>query len=197
MRSTMRFPVAACSAFILLLTATPAGAALRSVGKVVQSWQVDDALELRLSSGARVRVGFATPDVVRVRMNPTGRFEADVSYAIEGAPPRSKALLAKQGATTELRSASGTRIVVKHAPELAISVYDSAGRLVVASPWSTSRMPRRVSVRIAQLRPGTRYVVRAQVQAYVLCKGTRAKPCRSKFTVRNRPAGTVTFRTKA
>ena len=73
----------------------------------------------------------------------------------------------------------------------------TVGRRVVASPWSTSRMPRKVSVRMAKLRPGTRYVVRAQVQAYVLCKGTRAKPCKSKFTVRNRPAGTVTFRTKA
>lgn len=73
----------------------------------------------------------------------------------------------------------------------------TVGRRVVATRWSTSRMPRRVSVRVAGLRPGTRYVVRARVQAYVLCKGTRAKPCKSKFTVRNRPAGTVTFRTKA
>lgn len=73
----------------------------------------------------------------------------------------------------------------------------TVGRRVVASPWSTSRLPRRVSVRIAGLRPSTRYVVRAQVQAYVLCRGTKRTPCRSKFTVRNRPAGTVSFRTKA
>jgi len=73
----------------------------------------------------------------------------------------------------------------------------TVGRRVVASRWSTSRLPRRVSVRIAKLRPGTRYVVRARVQAYVLCRGTTRKPCRSKFTVKNRPAGTVTFRTKA
>ena len=132
MRSTMRFPVAACSALVLLLAITPAGAALRSVGKVVESRQLDEGVELKMSSGARVRVGFATPDVVRVRMSPTGRFDADVSYAIEGAPPRSKAVAAKQGATTELRSVSGTRIVIRHAPELAISVYDSAGRVVVA-----------------------------------------------------------------
>jgi hypothetical protein len=73
----------------------------------------------------------------------------------------------------------------------------TVGRRVMASPWSTSRMPRRVSVRIAGLRPGTRYVVRGQVQAYVLCRGTTRRPCARKFTVRNRPAGTVTFRTKA
>lgn len=132
MRSTLRFPVAACSALVLLLS-TPAGAALRGVGKVVGSRALDDGLELKLSSGARVRVGFVTPDVVRVRMTPTGRFDADVSYAIEGAPPRSKAIRTKQGAATQLRSASGTRIVVQHAPELAISVFDSAGRLVVGA----------------------------------------------------------------
>lgn len=73
----------------------------------------------------------------------------------------------------------------------------TVGRRVVASPWSASRLPRRVAVRIAGLRPNTRYVVRAQVQAYVLCRGTKRTPCRSKFTVRNRPAGTVSFRTKA
>ncbi len=73
----------------------------------------------------------------------------------------------------------------------------TVGRRVVASRWSTSRMPRRVSVRMRGLRPGTRYVVRARVQAFVLCRGTTRTPCRSKFTVRNRPAGTVTFRTKA
>lgn len=130
--STSRIPVAACSALVLLLSALPAGAALRSVGKVVESRQVDDGLELKLSSGARVRVAFTTPDVVRVRMNPGGRFDADVSYAIEGAPPRAKAVLAKGRATSELRSANGTRVVVKHAPELAISIFDSSGRLVVA-----------------------------------------------------------------
>jgi len=128
MRFTQRFPIAACSAVVLLFSALPADAALRSVGKVVGSRPLDGGLELKLSSGARVRVGFATPDVVRVRMSPTGRFEADVSYAIAGAPPRSKAVVAKQ----ELRSTSGTRIVIQHAPELAISVYDGAGRLVVA-----------------------------------------------------------------
>jgi alpha-glucosidase len=97
MRSTLRLPVAACSALVLLLATTPAGAALRSVGKVVESRQLDEGVELKMSSGARVRVGFATPDVVRVRMSPTGRFDADTSYAIDGAPPRSKAVAAKQG----------------------------------------------------------------------------------------------------
>ncbi len=127
MRSTLHVSVA-----VLLLAALPADAALRSVGKVTESRPVEGGLELKLSSGARLRVGFATPDVVRVRMAPTGRFDADISYAIEGAPPRSKAVSTKHGASSELRSASGTRIVVQHAPELAISVFDAAGRLVVA-----------------------------------------------------------------
>jgi hypothetical protein len=35
------------------------------------------------------------------------------------------------------------------------------------------------------------------VQAYVLCKGTKRTPCKAKFVIKTRPAGTVSFRTKA
>ncbi|CAH0211097.1 Alpha-xylosidase BoGH31A [Massilia sp. Bi118] len=119
----------ACIAF----SAMPAAAALRTVGAVVQSTPTDDGVDLRLSSGARVHVGFVTPDVLRVRMNPGGRFDKDVSYAIAGAIPTSRATLTKQGTTIELRSGSGIRAVIRTSPELAISVYDGAGRLVVAA----------------------------------------------------------------
>jgi alpha-glucosidase len=124
--------LALAGAGLLSLAAMPAAAALRTVGAVVQAIPTGDGLDLQLSSGARVRIGFVTPDVVRVRMNPTGRFQPDVSYAIAGTLPTSKATLSNKGGTTELRSGSGTRVMIRRSPELAISVYDNAGRLVVA-----------------------------------------------------------------
>lgn len=134
MRSSRRLHAAAfvVAALALALAAIPAAAALRSVGAVVQSLPSADGVELRLASGARVRVGFATPDAVRVRMSPTGSFGPDVSYAIDAAPPKARAMVTRKGGATELRSATATRVVIKGTPELAISVYDSAGRLVVA-----------------------------------------------------------------
>lgn len=133
--SSMRFTnyvrAAVCGGLLLALAATPAAAALRTVGAVVQTIPSDDGVDLRLSSGARMHIGFATPDVVRVRMSPSGSFQPDVSYAIAGAPARSKARLTKQGALTELRSETGTRVAIRTSPELAISVHDGAGRLVV------------------------------------------------------------------
>lgn len=71
------------------------------------------------------------------------------------------------------------------------------GRRTFTSPWSASRMPRKVSARATGLRPATKYTVRGQVQAYVLCRGTKQTPCRVKFVVKTRPAGTVSFTTKA
>jgi alpha-glucosidase len=117
----------------MALAAMPAAAALRTVGAVVQTLATEDGADLRMSSGALVHVGFVTPDVLRVRMHPGGRLGPDVSYAIEGRPPKARARLGKQGATIELRSASGMRAVIRTLPELAISVYDGAGRLVVAA----------------------------------------------------------------
>ncbi|MEH6437142.1 glycoside hydrolase family 31 protein [Massilia sp. DD77] len=122
---------AAACALLLALAALPATAALRSVGAVVDSRPSGDGLELRLSSGARVRLGFATPDTVRVRMSPTGSFGPDTSYAIAGAPPSVRAIVASKDGVTELRSSTGVRVLVRRAPAFAISVIDSGGRLVV------------------------------------------------------------------
>jgi alpha-glucosidase len=125
---------AACFCGLLLaLAAMPAAAALRPVGAVVQVLPAGDGVTLRLSSGARVRIGFVTPDVVRVRMSPPGRARPDVSYAIAGTLPKARAALTSKGAVAELRSETGTRVVIRRAPELAISVYDSSGHLVVAA----------------------------------------------------------------
>jgi alpha-glucosidase len=128
MRFDRHLLAAACAALVL----SHADAAPRTVGAVVHTVPSADGADLTLSSGARVHVGFATPDVVRVRMAPTGRFAPDVSYAIAGTPPASSATLTAGDATVELRSATGTRVVITTKPDLAIAVYDGAGRLVVA-----------------------------------------------------------------
>jgi alpha-glucosidase len=133
MRLTRHLQHAACAGLLSVLAAVPAAAALRTVGAVVQTVPTEDGLDMVLASGARVHVGFATPDVVRVRMRPGGSFGPDVSYAIAGAPPLARATLAQQGASIELRSASGTRVLLRTAPELAISVFDGSGKLVVAA----------------------------------------------------------------
>ncbi|GAB3468001.1 glycoside hydrolase family 31 protein [Massilia terrae] len=123
---------AAWAGLLLALAALPASAALRTVGAVVQARSTGDGLDLRLSSGASVHIGFATPDVVRVRMSPTGKFTPDASYAIVGTPPRARAVSTHKGGAVELRSDTGTRVVIRKSPELAISVYDRGGQLVVA-----------------------------------------------------------------
>lgn len=129
----MNFSARFCLALLLALglAGPPAAAALRSVGAVVRVIKSDVGVDLRLSSGAGARIVFVTPDVVRVRISPTARFESG-GYALAQVPPQAKALV-KLGATTlELRSASGTRVVVRKSPELAIQIFDAAGRLVSA-----------------------------------------------------------------
>lgn len=73
----------------------------------------------------------------------------------------------------------------------------TVGRRVYTTAWSTSRLPRKVSATATGLKRSTTYRVTGGVQAYVLCKGTRRKPCKRKFIVKTRPAGSVSFTTKA
>ncbi|MEJ5999382.1 glycoside hydrolase family 31 protein [Paucibacter soli] len=117
-----------------LLLSLPARAALRSVGAVVQATKSDDGVDLRLSSGARARIGFITPEVVRVRIiSAKGSFEPDTaSYALTDAPPRAKAMTSINAASVELRSSSGTLVRIQRSPELAIAIFDTAGRLISA-----------------------------------------------------------------
>lgn len=132
MRSAKRLLAAPSIALLLALAAMPAAAALRTVGAVVQVQRSDDGLDLRLSSGAQARIDFVTPDVVHVRISPTTSFAPDPAYALVGTPARSKATITDTGTSIELRSATGTRVVLRKSPDLTISVYDGAGRLVAA-----------------------------------------------------------------
>ena len=60
MRFNRHLLAAACAAFVL----THADAAPRTVGAVVHTVPSADGADLSLSSGARVHVGFVTPDVI-------------------------------------------------------------------------------------------------------------------------------------
>jgi alpha-glucosidase len=124
--------LAACAGLLLAAAALPAAAALRTLGAVEQVTTSRDSVTLSTAGGAKLRIGFVTPDVVRVRMNPRGDFDRDFSYAIDGAVPRADAVIADTDDQLELRSANGSRVVIRKRPEPAITVYDAAGRVVVA-----------------------------------------------------------------
>lgn len=117
---------------LLFAAATPASAALRTLGAVETVATAGDSVTLSTASGAKLRIGFVTPDVVRVRMSPSGEFARDFSYAIAGPLPHAKAAVAEDDAQLELRSASGLRVVVRKRPEASIAVYDASGKVVVA-----------------------------------------------------------------
>ncbi|MCV2351468.1 glycoside hydrolase family 31 protein [Paucibacter sp. Y2R2-4] len=117
----------------LFLTGMPASAALRSVGAVLQVKTLEDGVELRLRSGARAKIGFVTPEVLRVRISSTARFEPDASsYALSAPPPRAQAKVQQQGNSLELRSSSGVRVLIRKSPEFSLAIYDAAGRLISA-----------------------------------------------------------------
>jgi alpha-glucosidase len=120
------------AAALLFAAATPVSAALRTLGAVETVVTAGDSVTLSTASGAKLRIGFVTPDVVRVRMSPSGEFARDFSYAIAGPLPHAKAAVAEDDAQLELRSASGLRVVVRKRPEASIAVYDASGKVVVA-----------------------------------------------------------------
>jgi len=134
-------PLCAAAWLFAVFAPLPSEAALRSVGAVVQSTASYDGVDLRLSSGAQARVGFVTPNVVRVRISPQGPLESEspLPYALAAPPLRANAVITgagqrsrREGDTLELRSASGTRVLIRKSPELLVSIYDAAGRLVSA-----------------------------------------------------------------
>lgn len=122
------------AASMALLLSPAAQAALQPLGQVRQLQALGSGVELRLSSGAVARIGFAMPDVVRVRLSPTGRFAPEQpGYALAGSLPQSVAVLSRpQPGRAELRSASGLRVQLTLAPQLAVAIYDAQGRLISA-----------------------------------------------------------------
>ncbi|WP_428504658.1 TIM-barrel domain-containing protein [Roseateles sp.] len=128
-------PLFAAALLFAVFAPLPAEAAPRSLGPVTQISPREDGVDLRLARGARARISFVTPEVLRVRISPSGApFEPDTaSYALSASPPQAKAELRRIGPQLlELRSASGTWVQIRRAPELQLSVFDSAGRLISA-----------------------------------------------------------------
>ncbi|MFL6255794.1 MAG: TIM-barrel domain-containing protein, partial [Pyrinomonadaceae bacterium] len=117
--------------FCLLLPASEARAAWRTVGDVKTVTRQADGVVLTLTSGARASVTFGDIETVRVRLAPTGTFERDLSYAVESKDR--KTVAAKVTETRDeirISSLNGTTVVVKRRPFL-VSVLDSSGRAIV------------------------------------------------------------------
>ena len=122
-----------CGCGLLLAVAgVPAGAAWHAVGEVTGVSRAGSDVVLSSSSGAAVSLSFVSPEVVRVRMAPSGTFGRDFSYAVD--QPRGGAVLAQvaDGADhVDVRTPGGIHVVVQKRPALAITVYDANERLVV------------------------------------------------------------------
>ncbi|MFT3790996.1 MAG: glycoside hydrolase family 31 protein [Rudaea sp.] len=126
---------ALAGAMLLSSAVTQARAAWQTVGAVTQAVRSGETATFATANGARVEVGFLTPDVVRVRMSPGGKFGRDFSYALERGTPQSVKLRFDDDAERgELRAETGdgARVVVQKRPVLSITVYDAQGRIVVA-----------------------------------------------------------------
>ncbi len=134
MRSCKRL-LSALASTALLAASFSATAAWQVVGEVGRSTQMPAGLDLATNSGASVRVSFVTPDVVRIRMSPTGVFAPDFSYALQANAPSALKLTVDENADrveVHAVSANSARVIVQKKPTLLITVYDSLGRVVVA-----------------------------------------------------------------
>ncbi len=116
---------------LLLISVTPAHAAWRTAGNVTSVTRQANGVSVTLSSGARAAVTFDDLEVVRVRLAPTGKFEADWSYAVE--PKERKVTQARITETRDavtISSASSTSVRISRRPFL-ITVLDGQGRIIV------------------------------------------------------------------
>jgi alpha-glucosidase len=119
------------------LALTPADAAWQALGKVEHIEHAADSVDVYAASGARLRLTFVSPDIVRVRMNPRGTFERDFSYAITDTPHAALRLEVKENRTGDLLTVQcacthGARVEVSRQPDLLVRVFDASGQLVVA-----------------------------------------------------------------
>jgi len=120
----------------LLAWISNAPAAWQTVGSVVAVQQGADGTEFSTRSGARVRVALVAPDVVRVRMSPSGTFERDFSYAV-ATPPQALPLRVDGNAAGEkivLRGADGggVRVEITTRPDFSIQVYAGDGQPILS-----------------------------------------------------------------
>lgn len=132
-------------------------AAWRAAGNVKSVARQPDGVTLTLSSGARVAVTFVDSEVVRVRLAPSGKFDADWSYAVESKDRKqvqTKTAEARDAVT--ISSVDGTTVRITRRPFL-ITVLDNQGRIVVEDDSSrpASFDPETGAVESSKRRPET------------------------------------------
>lgn len=120
-----------CCCWIVGLASTEARAAWRAIGNVKSIERTPNAAQIILTDGARLSVSFVTPDVARIRLNPRGVFEPDMSYAVEEKQRASVPVqISETNEAIEVSSsAMRARVRVQRQP-LLITVYDSQNRIV-------------------------------------------------------------------
>lgn len=126
--------IALLLAAVLVFFAASAEAAWETVGNVVRVTKgKPNQVVLDTSSRARVSVEFFDLEVIRVRIAPTGKFERDLSYAIDYSFDRKTPAVTVIQTPREIvvSNAFGTRVVIQRRPFI-ITVFDQKGERVVA-----------------------------------------------------------------
>ena len=121
------------SVIMFLFFAASAAAAWKNVGRVTSvAKSKTNGVLLQTSSGAKVLVEYSGADVVHIRMAPTGRFERDFSYAIDGADRFATPLMtvSQDASTITLTKFDGMRVVIGRTP-FSISIVDGNGQTVM------------------------------------------------------------------
>jgi alpha-glucosidase len=127
--------------FLVLASAQAARASWRAAGDVKAVERRADGVVLTLTSGARVAVTFVTPEVVRVRLAPSGAFERDFSYAVEPKERAAQRVIVREFRAPKsgfeagsdsigLTVFGGASVVIRRHPFL-ITVADDQGHTVV------------------------------------------------------------------
>ena len=120
---------------VLLLFTINTFAAWKEVGRITSvTKSKTGGVVLGTSSGAKVLVEFSDTEVIRVRIAPNGKFERDLSYAIDYSVERKKPAVnvTQRADRVMLRGPSGAVVTVFRS-NFAIAVVDGSGRTVLAN----------------------------------------------------------------
>lgn len=133
-KSLRCFATNAIVAVLLFLFAVGVvSAQMEPIGSVVGKFQRSQAgVTLNTSSGAIVSAQLFSDEVVRIRINPTGTFERDQSYAFE-TPPKPQRLLFAVSETPGkiiLSAANGLRVEIMRQP-FSIDILDKSGQAIL------------------------------------------------------------------
>lgn len=120
-------------AILVIFSATTFGA-WRDIGKVTSvAPSKSNGVILHTSSGAKVLVEFFDLDLVRVRIAPSGRFETNVSYAIDPSIERKTPIVrvTQDRNSVSLHSPTGSSALITRAA-FSIALRDAAGGAILS-----------------------------------------------------------------